>query len=59
MNYHYFIITASASFIAGIGLGLVIKDLWAFLTRHINVDTGNSKMIKSVKFSKYFETYED
>ncbi len=59
MNFDDFIITASLAFVSGVGLGLIIKDLWCFIIKAVRILSGKPEIIQPVKFSKFFKSRED
>lgn len=59
MNFEEFIITVTISFLTGVGFGLVINSVCKFLLKLFRIIRGKPEFIKSVKFSKYFNTNEE
>jgi hypothetical protein len=57
MNISDFIITVTFSLLTGVGLGLVIKDLWSYLTTFlVNRKSKKTNALKSVNFSNFFQS---
>ncbi len=54
MNISDFVITVAVSFLAGIGLGLMIKLLGYVLVKILSRKFGKSKALKPVEFEHFF-----
>lgn len=54
MNIRDFIITVIVSFLAGVGLGLTIKESWYFLVKMLEKIIRNPRALRIVDFSHFF-----
>lgn len=54
MNISDFCITVVISLLAGVGLGLTIKDIWHFLVKMLSKIILKRRALKNVEFTHFF-----
>ncbi|TRX03595.1 hypothetical protein [Candidatus Methylobacter oryzae] len=59
MNINDFIITIIISLLAGVGLGLTIKEIGSFLLKIIEKFNREPKVVQTVDFSYFFGNHNE
>lgn len=59
MNISEFIMTVTASLLAGVGIGLTIKSIWYFIVRIAAKIIRRQKTVKTVDFSYFFSNCDE